>query len=40
MTLKQRFIEAIQRGELGSIDDRGVMVTLEDSRQYFADIKS
>ena len=40
MTLKQRFIEAIQQGDLGTIEDRGVMVTLKEFRAYFGDVKS
>jgi len=40
MTLKQRFIQAVLNGELGSIDEQGVLVTLEEFREYFSDIKS
>ncbi len=40
MTLKQRFIEAIQKGELGRIEDRGVIVSLQEFKSYFPDIKS
>ena len=40
MTLKQRFITAIREGELGTIEDRGVMVTLKEFKSYFPDIKS
>ncbi len=38
--LKDRFIEAIQNGELGIIDDRGVVFTLREFKALFSDIKS
>jgi len=38
--LSQRFLEAIKEGELGTLDDRGVMVTLKEFRSHFPDIKS
>ena len=40
MTLKQRFLEAVVSGELGSIDDRGVVVTLKQFKAHFSDVKS
>lgn len=40
MTLKQRFLEAVVKGELGSVDDRGVVVTLKEFKAYFTDIKT
>jgi hypothetical protein len=38
MTLKQRFLDAVTKGELGSIEDRGVIVTLAEFKHYFKDI--
>ncbi len=38
--LKNRFIEAVKNGELGSIDDRGVVFTLKEFKAVFSDIKS
>ncbi|MFK5894075.1 MAG: hypothetical protein QM504_12710 [Pseudomonadota bacterium] len=40
MILKQRFLEAVNKGELGSISDRGVVVTLREFKAYFSDVKS
>ncbi len=40
MTLKDRFLEAISNGELGSIDDFGVIVSLKEFKSYFDDVKS
>jgi len=40
MTLKQRFIEAVLKGELGTIEDRGVVVTLKQFKAYFGDVTS
>jgi len=40
MTLKQRFLEAVVKGELGSIEDRGVVVTLKAFKEYFSDVKT
>jgi len=40
MTLKQRFLDAVIKGELGTIEDRGVVVTLEQFRAYFTDVKT
>ncbi|VAW57907.1 hypothetical protein MNBD_GAMMA11-751 [hydrothermal vent metagenome] len=38
-TLKERFVQAINEGELGLIDDYGVYVTRESFTEYFSDIK-
>jgi len=38
--LKDRLIEAIVSGELGSVDDRGVVFTLKDFKSVFHDIKT
>jgi len=38
--LKQRFITAIKKGELGHFDERGTIVTLKEFRTYFSDIKT
>jgi hypothetical protein len=40
MTLKQRFFDAIMSGELGSVEDRGVIVTLKELKNHFKDIKT
>lgn len=40
MTLKQRFLEAVKEGELGTLDDSGVMVTFKEFKSHFPDIKS
>jgi len=40
MTLKDRFIEAVKNGELGTTDDQGTMITLQEFRDYFSDIKT
>jgi len=40
MTLKQRFLEAVVKGELGRIEDRGVVVTLKAFKEYFSDVKT
>ncbi|MFK5948410.1 MAG: hypothetical protein QM500_06535 [Methylococcales bacterium] len=40
MTLKQRFLDAVKSGELGCIDDRGVVVTLKQFKLYFSDVKT
>ncbi|VAW60969.1 hypothetical protein MNBD_GAMMA10-487 [hydrothermal vent metagenome] len=39
-TLKERFVKAINTGELGLIDDYGVYVTRESFTEHFSDIKS
>ena len=40
MTLKQRFLNAIILGELGSKQDRGIVVTLNEFKSYFKDINT
>ncbi len=40
MTLKRRFLEAISSGELGEVDDFGVIVTLKQFKAFFIDVKS
>jgi len=40
MTLKDRFLEAVASGELGEVDDFGVVVSLQEFRSYFLDVKS
>ncbi len=40
MTLKNRFMEAISSGELGEVDDFGVIVSLKEFKSYFKDVKS
>jgi len=40
MTLKTRFLDAVIKGELGSIEDRGVVVTLKQFKAYFTDVTS
>lgn len=40
MTLKQRFLEAVVAGELGIVDDVGVVVTLKQFKECFTDIKT
>ncbi|VAW63941.1 hypothetical protein MNBD_GAMMA09-1162 [hydrothermal vent metagenome] len=37
-TLKQRFLAAVMRGELGSLEPQGYIVTLRDFKAYFSDI--
>jgi len=38
--LKDRFIEAIVKGELGSFEECGLVVTLQEFKLYFNDIKT
>ncbi len=40
LKLKQRFIEAIKKGELGHVGESGVTVTLKEFKAYFSDIKT
>jgi len=40
MTLKDRFLDAVKNGELGTTDDQGTMITLQEFREYFSDIKT
>ncbi len=39
MTLKQRFLYAVSSGALGTIDERGTIVTVKQFRAYFNDIQ-
>ena len=39
-TLKKRFLDAVNCGELGTIDDYGVVVTVREFKLYFRDIKT
>ena len=38
--LKERFIEAVVKGELGTPEESGTVVTLKEFKEYFSDIKS
>ena len=38
--LKHRFLEAVARGELGVVENSGVVVTLKAFKVYFSDIKT
>lgn len=40
MTLKLRFLEAVSKGELGEVDDFGVVVSLREFKTYFSDVTS
>lgn len=40
MTLKNRFLEAVSSGDLGQVDDFGVVVSLKEFKLYFQDVKS
>ncbi|RDH80757.1 MAG: hypothetical protein DIZ80_17170 [endosymbiont of Galathealinum brachiosum] len=40
MTLKNRFMEAVSSGDLGEVDDFGVIVSLKEFKSYFKDVKS
>lgn len=40
MTLKNRFLEAVSSGDLGQVDDFGVIVSLKEFKAYFCDVKS
>lgn len=40
MTLKDRFLEAVSNGELGEVDDHGVIVSLKQFKSYFQDVTS
>ena len=39
-TLKQRFKAALISGELGHVDDEGIVVTLKAFKEYFSDVTS
>jgi hypothetical protein len=38
MLVKQRFFDAIIKGELGSVESQGVVVTLKEFKAHFKDI--
>ena len=38
--LKNRFIEAVINGELGSIEDQGIVFTLKEFKSVFHDFKT
>jgi len=38
--LKDRFLEAVARGELGVVENRGTVVSLKEFKAYFSDIKT
>ncbi|MFK5948012.1 MAG: hypothetical protein QM500_04470 [Methylococcales bacterium] len=38
--LKKRFLDAVNCGELGTIDEYGVIVTVREFKNYFKDIKT
>jgi hypothetical protein len=38
--LKQRFIDAVNCGKLGTLDEFGVVVTVKEFKIYFSDIKT
>jgi len=40
LCLKQRFLIAIEKGELGRVEAQGVIVTSKEFKLYFSDIKS
>jgi len=39
-SLKQRFLFAVVKGELGSVENSGVVVSLKAFKAYFSDIKT
>ena len=39
-SMKDRFLQAVANGELGVVEDRGVVVTLKEFKVYFSDIKT
>ncbi|MDQ1363464.1 MAG: hypothetical protein QG652_1325 [Pseudomonadota bacterium] len=40
MQMKERFLNAIISGELGSHDESGVVVTLKEFKSYFSDLQT
>jgi len=38
--LRHRFLSAIERGELGHVESRGIIITTKEFRFYFSDIKT
>ena len=39
-SLKDRFLEAVIRGDLGTIEEQGVVISLKEFKAYFSDVKS
>ena len=39
-TLKERFIQAIKNGELGTHEPQGIIITLKQFKQYFSEIET
>jgi len=39
-SLRSRFINAIASGELGRVDEQGIIFTLKEFKLYFAEIKT
>jgi len=39
-SLRSRFINAISSGELGRVDEQGIIFTLKEFKLYFAEIKT
>ena len=40
LQLKDRFLRAVVLGELGSVENSGIVVTLKEFKRYFSDIKT
>lgn len=38
--LKTHFLKAVNNGELGAIDDKGIIITLDEFKNYFNDVTS
>jgi len=38
--LKDRFLEAVVKGELGRVENSGTVVTLKEFKEHFSDIKT
>lgn len=38
--LKERFLDAVAKGELGRVEASGTVVTLKEFKAYFSDIKT
>jgi hypothetical protein len=38
--LRERFLQAVKKGELGHIDERGIIITMKEFKLYFSDIKT
>ena len=39
-TLKIRFLTAVCKGELGSVTDEGIVITIKEFKAFFSDITS